>query len=105
MERRASKFDNMKTSQVRAVADLTEPPIRSEIFSVERLEQHAESLAAAQTVGARAETGHALLPRVIENGRVLLEYYRSLARSAEKTVPITPAAEWLLDNFYVVEEQ
>ena len=95
----------MKTSQVRAVADLPEPTIRSELFSIERLEQHAESLAAAQTVKTRTEAGRALLPRVIENGRVLLEYYRSLARSAEKAVPITPAAEWLLDNFYVVEEQ
>ncbi len=82
-----------------------EEPIRAELFSVERLEQHAESLAAAQTVTQTSDEGRPLLPRVLENGRVLLEYYRATAQGIPHEQPITPAAEWLVDNFYIVEEQ
>ena len=39
-------------------------PIRAELFSVERLEQHAESLAAAQHVTADPRSGTPLAPRV-----------------------------------------
>jgi cyclic beta-1,2-glucan synthetase len=80
-------------------------PIRAELFSVERLEQHAESLAAAQVITLEPVLGRPLLPRVLENGRLLLEYYRATARSIQREQTITPAAEWLVDNFYIVEEQ
>src|SRR5579864_8893514 len=82
-----------------------EEPIRAELFSVERLEQHAESLAAAQTVTETVGEGRLLLPRVLENGRVLLEYYQDTAKAISREQAITPAAEWLVDNFYIVEEQ
>src|ERR1700757_5414688 len=82
-----------------------EEPIRAELFSTERLEQHAESLAAAQTVTETAGEGRLLLPRVLENGRVLLEYYQDTAKAISREQAITPAAEWLVDNFYIVEEQ
>src|ERR1700722_11428819 len=83
----------------------TANPIRAELFSVERLEQHAESLAAAQSITLGLVQGRPLLPRVLENGRILLEYYRATARAIRKEQTITPAAEWLVDNFYIVEEQ
>ena len=82
-----------------------EETIRAELFSVERLEQHAESLAAAQLVVTDPEEGRPLIPRVLENGRVLLEYYRATARAIQHEQAITPAAEWFVDNFYIVEEQ
>ncbi len=80
-------------------------PIRAELFSAERLEQHAESLAAAQTVSAKLEPGRLLLPRVIENGRALREYYRYTSKAIQGEQTITPAEEWLIDNFFMVEEQ
>ena len=82
-----------------------EETIRAELFSVERLEQHAESLAAAQLVVTDPEEGRPLIPRVLENGRVLLEYYRATARAIQHEQAITPAAEWFVDNFFIVEEQ
>ena len=45
-----------------------EEPIRAELFSSERLEQHAESLAATQQVTATPRKGRRLLPRVLDNG-------------------------------------
>ncbi len=82
-----------------------EPPIRAELFSVERLEQHAESLAAAQRLSPRLKTGRLLTPRLYDNTRVLIETYRAIVGAASEHQQITPAAEWLLDNFHVVDEQ
>src|SRR5580692_1427745 len=92
-------------SQTQTIVAEAEEPIRAELFSVERLEQHAESLAAAQTVTTDSDSGRPLIPRVAENGRALLEYYRATAKSVQQDLTITPAAEWLVDNFYIVEEQ
>jgi cyclic beta-1,2-glucan synthetase len=83
----------------------TEEPIRSELFSVERLEQHAVSLAAAQHVTTRPSTGRQLAGRLRENGRVLHEAYSAIAKAVREDRAITPAAEWLIDNFYVAQEQ
>jgi cyclic beta-1,2-glucan glucanotransferase len=80
-------------------------PIVGELFSVDRLEQHAESLAAAQTVTATPETGEPLIETVAENGHLLLDYYRAIAKAMQRDEAITPAAQWLVDNFFVVEEQ
>jgi cyclic beta-1,2-glucan synthetase len=82
-----------------------EEPIRSELFSIERLEQHAESLAAAQSVTAGPTTGRRLTTRLRDNGRVLLAAYRTIGEAIREERAITPAAEWLVDNFHVVEEQ
>jgi cyclic beta-1,2-glucan synthetase len=82
-----------------------EEPIRAELFGVERLEQHAESLAAAQQVMSESEKGRRLLPRVEDNGRVLREAYRAIAKAIREDLAITPAAEWLVDNFHIVDEQ
>ncbi|HXC33119.1 MAG TPA: glucoamylase family protein [Verrucomicrobiae bacterium] len=82
-----------------------EEPIRAELFSLERLEQHGESLAAAQAITSEARRGRPLIPRVTDNGRVLLESYRLIARAIRDEHAITPAAEWLVDNFHIVDEQ
>jgi hypothetical protein len=82
-----------------------EEPIRSELFSVERLDQHAESLAIAQRVTTRAGAGRPLAARLRDNGRVLLAAYRTIASAIREEGAITPAAAWLVDNFHVVEEQ
>ncbi|MBS4052022.1 MAG: hypothetical protein KGZ69_12565, partial [Methylomonas sp.] len=81
-----------------------ETPIRFEVFNTERLEQHAVSLARAQKVTSLKQ-GRKLIPRVRENALVLLEAYKSVAREVRDQHAITPAAEWLLDNFHVIEEQ
>jgi cyclic beta-1,2-glucan synthetase len=82
-----------------------EPPIRAELFSAERLEQHAESLAKAQTIAPSRRPRRLLAPRLYENSTVLEETYRKIVRATEAQQAITPAAEWLLDNFHVVDEQ
>jgi cyclic beta-1,2-glucan synthetase len=82
-----------------------ERPIREELFSVERLEEQARSLAAAQTVTARPLPGRDLARRLADNEKVLVGAYRDIADAIAAGAAITPAAEWLIDNFHVVEAQ
>ena len=75
------------------------------LFSSERLEQHAASLAAAQSVTQRRSARRSLNARLKENESVLLAAYRAIGAAVGEGRPITPAAEWLLDNYHLVEEQ
>ena len=79
--------------------------IRSELFSIERLEQHAARLAAAQPVTAKPGRGRPLATRLRDNGRVLLGAYRAIGAATREERAITPAAEWLVENFHIAEEQ
>ena len=83
----------------------TEELIRAELFSVERLEQHAASLAAAQRISTHSIPRMSLAGRLRANEKILLAAYRSIAAAVDENHPITPAAEWLLDNYHLVEEQ
>src|SRR3989440_10120704 len=82
-----------------------ELPIREELYSIERLEQFAAALAAEHKIAERPQRVSLLLPRLEENGRNLLAAYKALAESIREEHVISPAAEWLVDNFHIVEEQ
>src|SRR5437762_2894847 len=96
-----------RTNNRASVSSLWESdaPIRSELFSAERLEQHAESLAAAQRIAPRPGIGRPLATRLRDNERILLDAYRTIAKATQDDDPITAAAEWLVDNYHVVEAQ
>src|SRR4030088_3526643 len=79
--------------------------LRAELFSSERLEQHAASLAAAQSVAHRRSARRSLDVRLKDNESVLLAAYRAIGAAAGEGRSITPAAEWLLDNYHLVEQQ
>ena len=87
------------------VPSQVEEPIRAELFGAERLEQHAESLAAADRITEKPIRGRDLLPTVRYNGRVLLAAYHSIVEAVGAKREITLAEEWFLDNFHVVDEQ
>ena len=80
-------------------------PVRDELFSAERLEEHARSLAAAQTPTRRPTRGHSLAGRLTDNGAALRAGYRRTVGAIESGGAITPAAEWLIGNFHLVEKQ
>jgi len=83
---------------------IEEPPLRSELFSADQMEQHGEALAASHSLGAK-RTRDLLLTRLVENEGVLLKACDLLAAAIEDSRPVTPAGEWLLDNFHLIEEQ
>jgi len=79
-------------------------PLRSELFSTEQLEQYALSLAALHTLSSDP-VPEQLLKRLDENEAILIEVRNLLIESAKENSLISPAGEWLLDNFYSIEEQ
>ncbi len=62
-------------------------------------------LAGLQPVRPGRRGDKRLAPRLKDNSRVLLECYRTLAEEILGERTVTPAAEWLVDNFHLVEEQ
>ena len=54
-------------------------------------------------MGLPSRKGQGLLHRLKANGRVLEEVRESLDESARLLQPVTPAAEWLLDNSYIIQ--
>jgi cyclic beta-1,2-glucan synthetase len=83
----------------------SEETIRAELFSIERLEQHGRSLAAAQPVAHRTIAVRRLHARLRANAKILLASHRAIAAAVASGGAITPSAEWLLDNHHIVEEQ
>ena len=81
---------------------LASDPIRDELLSAERLEEHAADIARQGTL-LRGGIGRPVSPRVRDSGRVLFQCYRALAGVIRDEGPITPAAEWFVDNFHVVD--
>ena len=79
-------------------------PLHGELLGVERLEERARALAAEFTLARDPRRGPPrLLRRLADDARTLRLVYRALARDVRDGYPITPAAEWLLDNFHLVE--
>jgi cyclic beta-1,2-glucan synthetase len=81
-----------------------EAPLRAELFSADQMAQHGARLAAAHRLAAGRQPDQ-LLARLDENEAVLVETCRQLTLAIAAKHRITPAAEWLLDNLYLIEEQ
>jgi len=85
-------------------ATVEEPPLRSELFSAEQMERHGKTLAAAHRLTPRRVPDR-LLSRLAANETVLIEVCEQLTAAVSANDRITPAGEWLLDNFHLIEEQ
>jgi cyclic beta-1,2-glucan synthetase len=82
-----------------------EPPLRSELFSAEQMEQYGKTLAGLHILGPKVDPDQQLLSRLAENEDILLEVHDLVSEAVKANRQITPAGEWLLDNFYLIEEQ
>ena len=82
-----------------------EDPIRAELFSAAHLEKYAETMASQHIISSDPSKGINLATRVAANEDVLIESFQLIVKYVREERSITPAAEWLIDNFYIVEEQ
>ena len=108
---RPAFLDNLfawKQSLIQNASHTTEKsdelPLRAELFSTAQMELHGRSLAQTHTVSS-ARLPDQLLARLANNEQVLLNACSSLTAAVQQERQLTPAAEWLLDNFYLIEEQ
>ena len=81
-----------------------EPALRSELFSAAQMERQGQILAGQHQLSEKSSVD-LLLSRLTENESVLIHACERLTAATRRKLPITPAAEWLLDNLYLVEEQ
>ncbi|MEI6673948.1 MAG: glycosyltransferase family 2 protein, partial [Verrucomicrobiota bacterium] len=100
MQSLSTRWHTWKTGPSRERA--SEAPLRAELFSIEQLKRHARSMAATHQVTPRHKVNR-LLACLDANERCLLAFNHS-TRSVTNNRRITPAAEWLLDNFYLIEQ-
>ncbi len=78
-------------------------PLRSELFTNEQLAAHARQLAATHRTEQRMESNE-LLANLAANEDVIRAFNQKTSEG-DKDRRIAPAAEWLIDNFYLIEEQ
>src|SRR5213594_2491545 len=83
-----------------------EKPLRAELLSIERLEERARALAASFTLARDPRRkARPFFSRLEDNARVLRKAYRVLADDVHGGEFVPPAAEWLLDNFHLIEAE
>jgi cellobiose phosphorylase len=81
-----------------------EAPLRAELYSADQMAQHGKALAASHRLAAGSEPDR-LLGRLAANETTLVGVCKLLTSASAEKRRITPAGEWLLDNFYLIEEQ
>jgi cyclic beta-1,2-glucan synthetase len=80
-------------------------PIRSEIFGPQRFAQHGRSLGETHRATQSPVGGANFFPRIKDNLKTLREANHYIGVQASIGYDISPAAEWLLDNFHLIETQ
>ncbi len=80
-----------------------EEPLRAELFSSDQMERFGKALAGIHKLSTKPSKDH-LLKRLSNNEILLSEVRKLLADSIKRKYQITPAGEWLIDNFYLIEE-
>ena len=81
-----------------------EEPLRAELFSFDQMKQHSLALAKSHKLSKKRVPDQLLL-RLADNEKILLAVRNLLAKSVKLDFEMSPAGEWLLDNFYLIEEQ
>lgn len=85
------------------ISQAEEQPYRSELCSIDLLQRHARLLAEKHRPLA-SKGSNLLLARLRDNEKFLRAYNAATLR-VEKSRRLSPAVEWLLDNFHLIEEQ
>jgi cyclic beta-1,2-glucan synthetase len=95
------------TEPTRSIAtDADNHPFRDELLTAERLAESARGVAHGQKWTAKGLAGTSPLLGMIEHAAAeLSSYNETLSKAAYAQEPISPAAEWLLDNYYLIDEQ
>ncbi|HEV7554034.1 MAG TPA: hypothetical protein VGO00_01200, partial [Kofleriaceae bacterium] len=79
--------------------------MRAELFSVSQLERHARTIAGWHELSTSRRHDDWLLARLTENETELREACVLITQAVQRGRQITPAAEWFIDNYHLVEEQ
>lgn len=79
--------------------------VRGTILAEEELQKHAIEIARNHPVAKSSKSLQWLVRRLNDNYSFIAGVYKALNTDTRESFPTAPAAEWLLDNFYIIEEQ
>ncbi|MFC3375762.1 GH36-type glycosyl hydrolase domain-containing protein [Rugamonas sp. CCM 8940] len=99
-------FREARSGAVRPDDD-DELPLRAELFSAAQMAAHGKTLAGQHTLRRPTFSSRRdrLLARLAENAELIGATCAELTAAVTAGRQVTPASEWLLDNYYLIEEQ
>ncbi|TVR86997.1 MAG: glycosyltransferase 36 [Saprospirales bacterium] len=74
-------------------------------FNIRFLKESAISLAKIHKASPPSGEMKPIKPILKESKQVLIDTYRTLSKIVKSEREISPASEWLMDNFYIIQEQ
>ena len=74
------------------------------ILNKEQLELHMKKIASNHVLAPKSDKKTFPIQRVKNNLEFIEDVYRILNEDIKNNIPIHPAGEWLLDNFYIIEK-
>ena len=74
------------------------------LIDEKQLETYLEKVAADQILKSNSDINTFPVPRVKENLNFIYDVYKFLSEDIKNKIPIHPAGEWILDNFYIIEK-
>lgn len=78
--------------------------IRGTLLDRNQLNEYIEKIAAEHNIRTSSSKDTYPIPNVREDYKFILETYRLLDKHIKLGIKIHSAGEWLLDNFYIIEE-
>ena len=74
------------------------------VLTTRELEEYLEKVGATHNLVAESSKETYPIPRLEENYAIIKEVYELLNEHVKQGISIHPAGEWILDNFYIIEE-
>ncbi|TDV72300.1 GH36-type glycosyl hydrolase domain-containing protein [Pseudomonas sp. LP_7_YM] len=96
-------LDFCRTGQSSSPRFEYEAILRSELFSADQMASHGIALAGLHRLSALSARD-SMLSRLDDNEQLLVRSCTALAQAQKSSRRVTPAAEWLLDNYFLVED-
>ena len=78
--------------------------VNGALLDAKQLEMYLQKLAADQILKSNSDANTYPVPRVRENLNFIYDVYNFLSEDLKNKIPIHPAGEWILDNFYIIEK-
>ena len=74
------------------------------LLDKEQLNRHLEKIASSHNLKNKSDKLTYPIPNMIENYKTIEQVYELLNEHLKLGISIHPAGEWLLDNFYIIEQ-
>ena len=78
--------------------------INGTMLEKEQLKKHLEKIASSHNIIQKSQKDTYPIPELLEDYEIIKEVYNLLNDHVKQQINIHPAGEWLLDNFYIIEE-